>query len=64
MNRGKRSICLDVTRPEGRPVFEAPVRQAEVAVVPMKPAGVPCRALGYEEFAAGWRTSAGCQAAR
>lgn len=52
VNRGKRSICLDVTRPESRPVVEALVGWADVALVSMKPADVPRYALTYEEFAA------------
>ncbi len=52
VNRGKRSICLDVTRQEARPVVEALVRWADVALVSMKPADLPRYALTYEEFAA------------
>lgn len=51
VNRGKRSICLDVTRQEARPVVEALVRWADVALVSMKPADLPRYALTYEEFA-------------
>jgi crotonobetainyl-CoA:carnitine CoA-transferase CaiB-like acyl-CoA transferase len=52
VNRGKRSICLDVTRPEARPVVEALVRWADVAMLSMKPADLPRYGLAYEDFAA------------
>lgn len=52
VNRGKRSICLDVTRPESRPAVEALVRWADVAMMSMKPADLPRYGLSYEDFAA------------
>jgi CoA:oxalate CoA-transferase len=41
INRGKRAICLDVTRPEARPVLEALAKWADVVMVSMKPADLP-----------------------
>jgi formyl-CoA transferase len=52
INRGKRSICLDIARPESRPAIEALVRWADVVMVSLKPADVPRYGLTYDEFAA------------
>ncbi len=52
VNRGKRSICLDVTRVESRPVMERLVRWADVVMVSMKPADLPRYRIAYEDFRA------------
>ena len=52
INRGKRAICLDVTRPEARPVLEALAKWADVVMVSMKPADLPRYGLTYEHFRA------------
>ncbi|MGE3073835.1 MAG: CaiB/BaiF CoA transferase family protein [Dehalococcoidia bacterium] len=52
INRGKRSICLDVTRPEARPVLEELARWADVVMVSMKPSDLPRYGLTYEDFRA------------
>jgi formyl-CoA transferase len=52
VNRGKRTICLDIARAESRPVIEALVRWADVVMVSLKPADVPRYGLTYDEFAA------------
>ena len=52
INRGKRSICLDVTRPESRPVVEKLAQWADVVMVSMKPSDLPRYGLTYEEFRA------------
>ena len=50
INRGKRSICLDVTSPEARPVIERLAQWADVVMVSMKPADLPRYGLTYEDF--------------
>ncbi len=52
VNRGKRTICLDVTREDARPVIERLVRWADVVMVSMKPADLPRYRLGYDDLAA------------
>jgi crotonobetainyl-CoA:carnitine CoA-transferase CaiB-like acyl-CoA transferase len=53
INRGKRSICLDLTRPdEAGPAITALVRWADVALVSFKPPDVPRYRLSYEELSA------------
>ncbi len=52
INRGKRAICLDVTRPEARPVLEKLAQWADVVMVSMKPADLPRYGLTYEHFRA------------
>ena len=46
MNRGKRSLCLDVKAPGGRAVFEALVARADVVVNNYSPRGA--RSLGID----------------
>ena len=50
INRGKRSICLDITREEARPVLERLAKWADVVMVSMKPSDLPRYALTYEHF--------------
>lgn len=50
INRGKRSICLDVTREDARPVIERLARWADVVMLSMKPADLPRYRLTYEDF--------------
>jgi crotonobetainyl-CoA:carnitine CoA-transferase CaiB-like acyl-CoA transferase len=52
VNRGKRAICLDITREECRPVLERLVRWADVVMVSMKPADLPRYRIAYEDFKA------------
>lgn len=52
VNRGKRAICLDIARPDVRPVLERLVRWADVVLVSLKPADVPRYALTYEALSA------------
>jgi formyl-CoA transferase len=53
INRGKRSVCVDLTRPaEARPAVEALVRWADVALVSFKPPDVPRYRLTYDELSA------------
>jgi len=52
INRGKRGICLDITRPEARPVLERLAMWADIVMVSMKPADLPRYGLTYEDFRA------------
>lgn len=52
MNRGKRSICLDVTREESRPVLERLAKWADIVLVSMKPADLPRYRIAYDDFRA------------
>jgi len=48
-NRGKKAVCIDLTRPEGREIAHALVRRSDVLVTNMRP-GVPERlGIGWEE---------------
>ena len=49
-NRGKRSFCLDLTRPESRAVVEKLVATADVVLVSFKPSDLPRYGLEYEEL--------------
>lgn len=51
-NRGKRSVCVDLARPESAEAIEALVRSADVALVSFKPTDVDRYGVGYERFAA------------
>lgn len=50
VNRGKRAICLDVTREEARPALERLAKWADVVMVSMKPSDLPRYGLTYEHF--------------
>lgn len=47
-NRGKRSICLDFSKPDAATVIEALVRDADVVLVSMKGSDLPRFGLDYE----------------
>ena len=47
-NRGKRSICLDFSKPDAATVIEALVRQADAVLVSMKGSDLPRYGLDYE----------------
>ena len=51
LNRGKRSICLDLTSDEARPIVDRLVAEADVVLVGMKPSDVPRYGLDYERVA-------------
>jgi crotonobetainyl-CoA:carnitine CoA-transferase CaiB-like acyl-CoA transferase len=51
VNRGKRSIVLDLTKPEGVEVYLDLVRDAEVVIEGMRPGALARRGLGYERLA-------------
>ncbi len=52
VNRGKRAICLDVTRADAWPVLRKLVAWADIVLVSMKPADLPRYGLTYEAFKA------------
>lgn len=52
VNRGKRAICLDITRVESRPVLERLAKWADIVMVSMKPADLPRYHIAYEDFRA------------
>jgi formyl-CoA transferase len=52
LNRGKRSVCIDLTRPESRRPLEALLRSADVALLSLKPSDLPRYRLTYAEIAA------------
>jgi crotonobetainyl-CoA:carnitine CoA-transferase CaiB-like acyl-CoA transferase len=50
VNRGKRSVVLDLRTPEGIEVFLDLVRGADVVVEAMRPGGLERRGLGYDRL--------------
>lgn len=48
LNRGKRSLALDLTRPEGTDVLRALVRTADVLIQNLRPGAVEDLGIGYE----------------
>ncbi len=50
VNRGKRSIVIDLRKPEGVEVFVDLVRRADVVVEGMRPGALARRGLGYEKL--------------
>lgn len=52
MNRGKQGVCVDMTRPESRPVIARLVEQADVVLMSLKPSDLPRFGLTYETLRA------------
>jgi crotonobetainyl-CoA:carnitine CoA-transferase CaiB-like acyl-CoA transferase len=50
VNRGKRSIAIDLKSPEGIELFEALVAASDVVVEAMRPGGLARRGLGYDRL--------------
>src|SRR5713101_6091162 len=50
LNRGKRSVVLDLRTPEGSAIFLELVREADAVVEAMRPGGLERRGLGYERL--------------
>lgn len=50
LNRGKRSVALDLRTEEGRDVFRDLVRGADAVVEAMRPGGLDRRGLGYDDL--------------
>jgi len=51
-NRGKRSVCLDVTDERSRPALEKLFRWADVVLMSLKPADLPKYRVSYEDVRA------------
>ncbi len=49
VNRGKRSVCLDIGAAAARPALERLIRWADVVMVSLKPADLPRYGLSYED---------------
>jgi crotonobetainyl-CoA:carnitine CoA-transferase CaiB-like acyl-CoA transferase len=52
VNRGKRSVTLDLRTDDGKAVFRDLVRDADVVVEAMRPGGLERRGLGYDDLRA------------
>ncbi len=52
INRGKRSITLDLRTEEGQGIFKELCRDADAVVEAMRPGGLAKRGLGYEDLRA------------
>ena len=52
INRGKRSLTLDLKTPEAVEIYKELVRGADVVVEAMRPGSLARRGLGYEELRA------------
>src|SRR5689334_713750 len=52
INRGKRSIAMDLKQPEARDALLRMARQADVSVTHIRPAAMTRLGLGYEELRA------------
>jgi crotonobetainyl-CoA:carnitine CoA-transferase CaiB-like acyl-CoA transferase len=50
VNRGKRSVALDLRSEEGKDVFRDLVRGADAVVEAMRPGGLERRGLGYDDL--------------
>ena len=50
MNRGKAGICVDMSRPESRPLIARLVESADVVLMSLKPSDLPRFGLTYEEL--------------
>src|ERR687897_3080877 len=50
INRGKRSLVLDLRTPEGVEIYLDLVRGADVVIEAMRPGGLERRGLGYERL--------------
>lgn len=49
-NRGKKSVCLDLTHPDARPAIEALIRQADIVLVAFKPPDILRYGLDYSSI--------------
>ncbi len=52
VNRGKRSVALDLRQPEGVQIYRDLARDADVVIEAMRPGSLAKRGLGYEELRA------------
>ena len=52
INRGKKSITLDLRKPEGVEIYKDLVRDADIVIEAMRPGSLARRGLGYEDLKA------------
>lgn len=52
LNRNKRSVCIDLDRPEGLEALKALVRSADVLIHAMKPGSAEARGFGHDDLKA------------
>ncbi|MEO6398149.1 MAG: CoA transferase [Tepidiformaceae bacterium] len=52
LNRGKRSLCVDIANPAARALIERLVAQADAVLVSLKPSDLPRYGLTYDQLAA------------
>jgi len=50
INRGKKSITLDLRKPEGVEIYKDLVRDADIVIEAMRPGSLARRGLGYEDL--------------
>jgi len=50
VNRGKRSVALDLRKPEGAQIYRDLAKDADVVIEAMRPGSLAKRGLGYEEL--------------
>jgi crotonobetainyl-CoA:carnitine CoA-transferase CaiB-like acyl-CoA transferase len=50
VNRGKRSIVIDLKKPEGQSIFIDLVRRADIVIEGMRPGALARRGLGYDRL--------------
>jgi crotonobetainyl-CoA:carnitine CoA-transferase CaiB-like acyl-CoA transferase len=52
INRGKKSLTLDLRKPEGAEIYKELVKEADVVVEAMRPGSLAKRGLGYDDLKA------------
>ena len=52
VNRGKRSVALDLRKPDGVQIYRDLAKDADVVIEAMRPGSLAKRGLGYEELRA------------
>src|SRR5215510_465241 len=50
INRGKRSLVLDLRTPEGQDVFRELAKSADAVIEGMRPGGLARKGLGYDDL--------------
>ena len=51
-NRGKKSICVDMRRPEGREIFAALVKKSDIVLENFRPGTMEAMGFGYDSLRA------------
>ena len=52
LNRGKKSFCLDITKPESYPIIQRLVARSDIVLMSLKPTDLPRYRLAYEDLKA------------